>query len=107
MWMDYYGRDGDVLGSMLMLTKVGLCRGVTQGGNNKGDDDMACVRETERFSRFAVRRTRKLCPTCLLRARGVHVRLTINKEKRDACEGDREGLDSACGTNYNYINVYM
>ena len=56
MWMDSYGRDGDVRQHMLMSSEVGLCRGVTQGGNNNGDDDMACVCETERFSRFAVAR---------------------------------------------------
>lgn len=55
--MDYYGRDGDVGQHMLMSSEVRLCRGVTQGGNNNnGDDDMACVRETERFPRFAVAR---------------------------------------------------
>ena len=49
-------RGMGMLGGMLMSKKVGLCRGVTQGGKNNGDDDMACVRETERFPRFAVAR---------------------------------------------------
>ena len=98
----------DMLGSMWMSMSS---RAVQRSHRAERYMAMMLWHACARHSAFLVsqwhemRRTRKLCPTCLLRACGVHVELTINKEKRDACERDREGLDSACGT--NYINVYM